>query len=39
MTAAKVIVTLTGLVVIAWVLWYFLAPLGPSRPSRGSGLR
>jgi hypothetical protein len=38
MTVAKVLVTLAGLMAIVWVLWYFLAPPGPSRRSRGSGL-
>ena len=37
MTLARILVTAIGAVAIAWVLWYFLAPLRPSGPSRGSG--
>jgi hypothetical protein len=36
MTTARLIVTLTGLVVVVGVLWYFLGPRGPSRRSGGS---
>ena len=35
MTIAKLLVTAGGLVAIGWVLWYFLAPIGPAR--RGNG--
>jgi hypothetical protein len=38
-TLDRILVTLIGLAAIVWVLWYFLAPLGRSRPSRGSGVR
>jgi len=31
MTIAKAVVTVAGLVAIAWVLWYFLAPPPPAR--------
>jgi hypothetical protein len=34
MTIAKVLVTLAGFAAVVWVLWYFLAPLGPSRAPR-----
>jgi len=34
LTLAKVLVTAAGLAAVAWVLWYFLAPLGSTR--RGS---
>ncbi len=34
MTAAKILVTVAGVVAIAWVLWYFLAPLGNARAGR-----
>jgi len=36
MTIAKAVVTVAGLVAIAWVLWYFLAP---PPPARGGGER
>jgi len=39
MTIARTLVTLIGLAAIVWVLWYFLAPPGVSRSSRGSGVR
>jgi hypothetical protein len=35
MTIAKVLVTLAGVAAIVWVLWYFLAPVGPARAPRG----
>jgi len=34
MTAARVLVTVAGVLAIAWVLWYFLAPLGAGRAGR-----
>jgi hypothetical protein len=34
-TMAKMLVTVAGFAAIGWVLWYFLAPRGPSRRSRG----
>jgi len=34
-TLAKVLVTVAGLVAAGWVLWYFLAPVGPPRTPRG----
>jgi hypothetical protein len=29
---AKIIVTAAGLLLVAWVNWYFLAPRRPGRP-------
>jgi len=37
-TLARALVTLAGGAAIAWVLWYFLAPLGAVR-SRGGSAR
>ncbi len=39
MTTARVLVTVLGVAAIVWVLWYFLAPLGPSRTARGGSSR
>ncbi len=39
MTVAKFLVTLAGVAAIAWVLWYFLAPVPAGRRGGGGASR